>query len=97
MSGPYSRDHLIWQLILILEIFLFEKIDYKITDLHRPSLWRCSVSENDTDPMVSATNPRIYLSKLNPNLTSLDWGLLLTETNRLELEEAVWVLKLLKF
>ena len=49
-----------------LKNFLIEKIDSKMTDLHRPSLWRCSVSENDTDPMVSATNPRIYLSKLIP-------------------------------
>ena len=49
-----------------LKNFLIEKIDSKMTDLHRPSLWRCSVSENDTDPMVSATNPRIYRNKIIP-------------------------------
>ena len=31
--------------------------------IHQPSLWRCSVSESDTDPMSSATNPPIYLSR----------------------------------
>ena len=34
--------------------------------LHRTSLWRSSVSESDTDPMASATNPRIYPTRFIP-------------------------------
>ena len=49
-------------------IFLTEKIDSKMTDpnLHRPSLQRRSVSESDTDPMASATNPGIYPNRFIP-------------------------------
>ena len=36
------------------------------TNLHQPSLRRCSVSESDTDPTASATNPRIYRNKIIP-------------------------------
>ena len=49
-------------------VILIEKFNPKMTDpsLHRPSLQRSSVSESETDPMVSATNPRIYLSRFIP-------------------------------
>ena len=34
------------------------------TNIHRPSLRRCSVSESDTNLTTSDTNPRIYLNKV---------------------------------
>ena len=61
MSGPYSGDCLIVQFILILELFLLRRLILEMTDLslHRPSLWRSSVSESDT-------KPRIYLNRFIP-------------------------------
>ena len=69
--------------------------------LHRPSFQRRSVSESDTDPMISATNPWIYPSRFipqgrtesQPNVSGV--GLITESEKRLQAMK-IRVLKFLK-